>query len=199
MKYLKLILASGSARRKDLLSTIGIQALVVPSQFDEKCFKYAPMDAEELVTVFAKEKTADVVKRYPQDVVLGADTVVVLDSFVFGKPASFEDAERMLKKLSGKTHEVYTGIALYEPFERKTYTKVDRSLVTIRKMRPCEIEWYVSTGEPLGKAGGYAIQGKAALFVTEIKGDYTSIIGLPLPKFYEILKEARIDIVNFIT
>jgi len=194
---LRLVLASRSPRRKALLEAIGIEPLVVPSRFDEARFYDNGMSPEELVMALAREKTATVAEQYPMDTVLGADTIVVLGDSVLGKPGTPSDATRMLEQLSGKTHRVYTGIALYQPAGGRIFSDVDCSFVTMRKMEPGEIQWYVSTGEPMGKAGGYAIQGKAALFVTAIKGDYTGVIGLPLSKFYEILKRAGVGITNF--
>lgn len=197
MNRLRLVLASRSPRRKALLETIGIQPLVVPSTFDEARFDTNGLSPEDLAIALARGKTASVAKEYPEDVVLGADTLVVLGETVLGKPHTPEEASEMLEQLSGKTHQVYTGIALCEPRTGKVFADLDCSLVTMRKLEPHEIQWYVSTGEPMGKAGGYGIQGKAALFVTAIKGDYTGVIGLPLSRFYEILKRAGLVITNF--
>lgn len=198
MNYLRLVLASRSPRRKALLEAIGIEPLVVPSKFDESRFDPSDMSPRDLAMALARGKTAAVAREYPDDVVLGADTIVVLDGKVLGKPATPTEAAQMLEHLSGNTHEVYTGIALYEPKSGQVFCDVARTLVTMRHMEPHEIEWYVGTGEPMGKAGGYGIQGKAALFVTGINGDYTGVIGLPLSKFYEILKRAGLLITNFL-
>lgn len=194
---MRLVLASRSPRRKALLETIGIQPLVVPSKFDESCFDPKAMSSEDLAMALARGKAAAVAREYPEDVVLGADTIVVLGDSVLGKPESPKEAAKMLERLSGRTHQVYTGIALYEPGSGKMFSDVDCTLVTMRQMEPSEIEWYVGTGEPMGKAGGYGIQGKAALFVTAINGDYTGVIGLPLSRFYEILKKAGLLITSF--
>ncbi|HHX09801.1 MAG TPA: septum formation inhibitor Maf [Firmicutes bacterium] len=194
---MRLVLASRSPRRKALLETIGIQPLVVPSKFDESCFDPKAMSSEDLAMALARGKAAAVAREYPEDVVVGADTIVVLGDSVLGKPESPKEAAKMLERLSGRTHQVYTGIALYEPGSRKMFSDVDCTLVTMRQMEPSEIEWYVGTGEPMGKAGGYGIQGKAALFVTAINGDYTGVIGLPLSRFYEILKKAGLLITSF--
>lgn len=194
---MRLVLASRSPRRKALLETIGIQPLVVPSKFDESCFDPKAMSPEDLAMALARGKAAAVAREYPEDVVVGADTIVVLGDSVLGKPESPKEAAKILERLSGRTHQVYTGIALYEPGSGKMFSDVDCTLVTMRQMEPSEIEWYVGTGEPMGKAGGYGIQGKAALFVTAINGDYTGVIGLPLSRFYEILKKAGLLITSF--
>jgi septum formation protein len=177
---LRLVLASRSPRRKALLEAIGVQPLVVPSKFDEGRFDTDGLNPRELAIALARGKTAAVAREYPGDVVLGADTIVVLDGKVIGKPQSPEEAGSMLQELSGRTHRVYTGIALYRPGSGEILTDADCTLVTMRELDPREIRWYVSTGEPMGKAGGYGIQGKAALFVASINGDYTGVIGLPL-------------------
>ncbi len=191
---MKLVLASRSPRRKALLEAIGIRPLTVPSSFDEARFDTGGLAPYELVVTLAKHKAANVAKKHSSDLVLGADTVVVLNNDVLGKPKDRFDAKRMLEMLSGNTHQVYTGVALYEPATGKIFSNVDCSHVTMRELGPGEIEWYVGTGEPMGKAGGYAIQGKAGLFITEVKGDYTGVVGLPLSKFYEILKNAQVEI-----
>lgn len=193
---MKLVLASRSPRRKALLEAIGIRSRTVPSGFDEACLDANGLAPCELVVTLAKQKVANVASDYSNDLVLGADTIVVLNNNVLGKPKDNFDAKRMLEILSGKTHQVYTGIALYEPATGKIFSDVDCSYVTMRELAPSEIQWYVGTGEPMGKAGGYAIQGKAALFITEIKGDYTGVVGLPLSKFYEILKQAKVEITS---
>jgi septum formation protein len=195
---LRLVLASGSPRRKDLLETVGIKPLVVPSELDETCIDTKELTPGRLVADLACRKAKKVAGMFPSDIVLGADTIVVLDGEVLGKPGDPMHARSMLEKLSGRTHYVYTGIALYQPETGEVFTDVDCSCVTMRKMDTGEIEWYVSTNEPMGKAGSYAIQGRAALFITGIKGDYTSVIGLPIPKLYEILIKAGVEIRNLI-
>lgn len=193
---MRLILGSKSPRRKKLLETVGIHPVVVPSNIDEDLvsLKMPPKDA---VIFLARKKVYKVVKLYPDDVVLAADTVVVLDGKILGKPKDLETAKTMLRLLSGKTHKVYTGVALYEPKTGHTITDVDCTYVTMKKLDEDEIEWYIKTKEPLDKAGSYALQGLGALFVSKIEGDYTSVIGLPLPKVYEMLKKAKIDFKEF--
>ncbi len=188
------MLASGSPRRNSLLNDLGIRPLVVPPRFDEASYHDLRKDPGELVATLARGKTTAVARDYPGDLILGADTIVVLGGVILGKPASPSEAVKMLGLLSGETHKVYTGIALYEPKSGRVFSDVDCTHVTMRRLEPGEIQWYVSTGEPMGKAGGYGIQGKAALFVTAINGDYTGVIGLPLAKFYEILRRAGVGI-----
>lgn len=191
-------MASGSPRRKELLETVGIKPLVIPSGFDETCVDNNGLSPDMFVSALARKKAEAVACMHPSELVLGADTVVVLDGEILGKPGSRKDAVSMLKRLSGRTHQVYTGIALYQPGIQEVITDFDCSSVTMREMGSREIQWYVSTNEPMGKAGSYAIQGRAALFITGIIGDYTSVIGLPIPKLYEILKKAGVDIKSLI-
>lgn len=198
MNELRLILASGSPRRKDLLETVGINPVVIPSDFDETCIDNNGFTPDVFVSVLARKKAEAVACKYPSDLVLGADTIVVLDGEVLGKPRGRKDAVSMLERLSGRTHQVYTGLALYRPGTQEVISDFDCSSVTMREMDSGEIQWYVSTNEPMGKAGSYAIQGRAALFITGIMGDYTSVIGLPIPKLYEILKKAGVDIKSLI-
>ncbi|QUL98012.1 MAG: septum formation inhibitor Maf [Candidatus Fermentithermobacillus carboniphilus] len=192
---MKLILASESSRRKALLETLGISPLVVPSHVEEKTdMRSKSEDPAEVVTSLARKKVSRVAKSYPEFLVLGADTLVVLDGVMLGKPRDPEDACAMLERLSGRTHLVYTGVALYDPRTREILTDFDCTRVTMKKLAVDEISWYVGTGEPLDKAGSYALQGLGALFVTRIEGDYTSVIGLPLPKTYRLLKRAKVSI-----
>ncbi len=199
MKKLQLILASESPRRKELLESLGIRPIVVPSGFDEDSVLEEGLGPDRLVKVLACRKAETVSRIYADHLVLGADTLVYLKGEILGKPKNRGEAWEMIKKLSGNTHKVYTGIALYEPRSEQVFSDVDCSYVTFCDMSPYEIQWYVETDEPLGKAGGYAIQGRAALFVSRIIGDYTSVIGLSLPKFYNLLKQADISFESLIS
>ncbi len=186
---MKLLLASLSPRRQELLSQVGLDFTVVASDFAEIApGSLSPAD-------HAKENAcgkALAAARYaaPDAVVLAADTVVALDGVVFGKPKDAADAQNMLEKLSGRTHEVLTGFAL--AVRGKVFVDVVSTLVTMRHFTAGEIARYVATGEPLDKAGAYGIQGKGALLVQRIEGCYYNVVGLPLVAVFELLKKAGV-------
>lgn len=190
----RLILASQSARRTDLLRGAGIKHTVVPSGLDEELDQLKSDDLGEWVQNLAKAKAQRVARDYSQDYVLGADTMVTINGRILGKPETPGQAEEMLRSISGKTHMVFTGIALYHPGTGTVKTDVDCTLVTMGELEPGEIRWYVGTEEPMGKAGSYALQGIGGLFVVKVEGDYSSVIGLPLSKTYRLLKGAGLEI-----
>lgn len=175
----KVVLASASPRRQELLRQVGIPFTVDPSETDET---FLPQwSAAEIAERLAERKARDVASRHPEaDVVLGADTVVILEGVPLAKPVDAADAARMLGSLSGKTHEVVTGFALVVPRGDRPVTGAARSKVRFRVLDEGEIARYVASGEPMDKAGAYAIQGLASLFVEGIEGDYFNIVGLPL-------------------
>lgn len=190
---LRLVLASESPRRKDLLESVGIIPLVVPSNIDEDIPDKA-MPPDNLVKVLARRKIRRVAADRPGDFVIGADTIVVIDGEVLGKPRDDEDARAMLRRISGRTHHVYTGVALYEPWGQSVLDDFDVTPVTIRAMDEEEIQWYVATGEPMDKAGSYALQGIGGFFVTRVEGDFSNVVGLPLPKVYSLLRRAGVGL-----
>ncbi len=194
---MKIVLASSSPRRKDLLESVGIVPLVVPARVEE----HAQLEQEPsaLVKCLAKRKVRAVVPEHKQEFVLGADTVVVIEGELLGKPGDPGRACRMLRRLSGKTHHVYTGVALYCPGTGETLSDYDCTSVTVKELSSREIEQYVATGEPLDKAGGYALQGVGAFLVQGIRGDHTGVIGLPLPKVYELLKRAGVSLGDIVS
>lgn len=187
-----LILASTSPRRKDLLSQIGLTFTIVPSDFEEDMS--LPLSPDMLTMHLSKEKALAVAKDYPDAVIIGADTVVAIDGAVLGKAHTKEDAQRMLSMLSGKTHQVITGLTVIIPAgESPTGEQIIESVasindVTFKPLAAEEIEWYIQTGEPLEKAGAYGIQGLGAMFVEKIEGSYSGIVGLPLEILYEIFR-----------
>ena len=187
-----LILASTSPRRKDLLSQIGLTFTIVPSDFEEDMS--LPLSPDMLTMHLSKEKALAVAKDYPDAVIIGADTVVAIDGAVLGKAHTNEDAQRMLSMLSGKTHQVITGLTVIIPAgESPTGVQIIESVasindVTFKPLAGEEIEWYIQTGEPLEKAGAYGIQGLGAMFVEKIEGSYSGIVGLPLEILYEIFR-----------
>ena len=180
LRHAKFILASASPRRSMLLAQLGFDPIVDPSGADES---FEPGVAPSaLVERLAEVKAEEVAGRHPDaDLVLGADTTVVLGGEILNKPVDREDARRMLTALAGSWHTVYTGYALLAPMERRRVVGHATSEVFIRAMSPAEIEAYIDTGEPMDKAGSYAIQAIGSLLVAQIKGDYTNIVGLPLP------------------
>ena len=182
-----LILASASPRRRELLSQIGVAYMVNPSTYEEDVPKKKD---PEICPGPGTGKANDVSAKYPGQWVLGADTVVALDGKILGKPKHEKDAIRMLQELSDRKHSVFTGMALVRG--KKAYTKVVETKVWFRKLKDSEIKRYVSSGEPLDKAGAYGIQGKAAVFVEKINGSYTNVVGLPLSQVYTMLQKAKI-------
>lgn len=179
-----MILASASPRRVELLRAGGYSFRVVPASIDE-----APREGEgprELVRRLALGKALAVLERAtPYELVIGADTVVALDGAIFGKPADAADARSMLRQLSGRTHEVTTGVAIVATTpdgKRRERVLDETTTVEFLPLDDHEIEAYVATGEPLDKAGAYAIQGRARLFVGSISGNYENVVGLPLSR-----------------
>jgi len=178
-----LILASSSPRRRELLTQAGIAFTVQPADIDES---HRPGESPIAFTQrLAREKAEAVFAHHPQATVLGADTIVVCDAEILGKPADAADAARMLHLLSNREHQVITGVAIIAP--QGTRTQADITTVTMRKISEEEIQNYIATGEPMDKAGAYAIQGGAAPFVTSIEGDYTNVVGLPIKLVQEML------------
>lgn len=187
-----IILASASPRRKTLLAQLGIQFKVVPADIKE-----GALDGEapsHLVLRLAKEKALHVQSQHPDCMVLGADTLVILDQTVMGKPKNSADAVDILTMLSGRTHEVLTGVALATG-DGESRTRICVSRVAFRLLSAAEIHAYVETGESMGKAGAYAIQGKAACFIQRLEGSYSSVMGLPLFETAELLSAAGKPIV----
>lgn len=180
MDYGKLILASASPRRKQLLNKIGLNFTVEPSYIDEK--PNYDMDFGPLVADMAFQKAMSVAKKHNQGLVLGADTIVVLEQDILGKPATMEEAKEMLSRLSGQWHSVFTGLSLVNATSKGYLNDFEESRVKFKNLDSSEIQNYIKTNEPMDKAGAYAIQGKGALFVEKIEGDYYNIVGLPLFK-----------------
>ena len=179
----RLVLASASPRRADLLRSAGFQFQVVPVDVDERLL--AGEDPAVMVQRLATEKAALVSDRVPDGAVIGADTVVVVDGVILGKPGDDRDAAGMLRRLSGRSHEVLTGVAVHANGRR--LVAVERTVVWFLPLSDADIAWYVSSGEPLDKAGAYAVQGLASRFVTRIEGSYSNVVGLPVARVCELL------------
>lgn len=180
----KLILASSSPRRRELLSMCGLVFDVIPADVDEESFNARP--PEKLVRDLSFEKATVISRKNPEAAVIGADTIVVLDGEILGKPKDEAHAIQMLKRLQGKTHSVWGGFTILTDGERLTETCETK--VAFMKLSDQEIKAYVKTGEPLDKAGSYGAQGIGASFVERIDGSYTNVVGLPLRECISALR-----------
>ncbi len=181
----KLILASGSPRRKELLTAVGWEFEAITAGIDESV--RSGEDPPAYVQRLAKSKAEAVAAKLQHGLVLGADTTVVVDDQILGQPEDDQDAKRMLQLLSGKWHEVLTGVAVLR-VGGEARVDYETTCVCFAEMSEREIDWYISTGEARGKAGAYGIQGAAGLFIKEIEGDYFNIVGLPIRLVYELIK-----------
>jgi septum formation protein len=179
----KLILASGSPRRTEILNRAGWPHEVMVAGIDESVRPQE--DPATYVQRLARSKAEAVAQRLESGLVLGADTTVVIDRQILGQPGDEADARRMLALLNGRWHEVMTGVALVR-VGGEARVDYERTRVRFAEMSRAEIDWYVASGEAFGKAGAYGIQGKAALFIEEIEGDYFNIMGLPIRLVYEL-------------
>ena len=189
---MRLVLASASPRRADLLRAAGIPFDVFPVDIDESFRKGEK--PEHAVARVAQAKAAAALESHPDAIVLGADTTVVARGEVLAKPTDAADAARMLRLLSGRTHEVLTGVCLSSKQRRLVH--VDSTRVRMAQLGDSEIDWYLSTGEPFDKAGGYAVQGLASRFIEGIDGSYSNVVGLPISSVYELLKALGCDILG---
>lgn len=183
-----LILASGSPRRQELLREAGIEFAVHPSHISED--RNPGEAAIHYALRLAREKAEAVASLFPRDFVLGADTIVVIDEEILGKPQEANDAARMLRLLSGRLHQVTTAVSVIAP-GRPADTRSMTTRVSFRKIEENEIQQYIAGGEPMDKAGAYAIQGGAAPWVVSLEGDYSNVVGLPLPLVTEMLHTCR--------
>lgn len=184
----KLILASASPRRAEILTAVGWEFEKRVADIDET--ELPDEKPEDYVRRLAREKAEAVAENYQDALILGADTIVVIENKIVGKPKDFADARAMLKTLSGNWHEVLTGVALVKIAQGNSQTKVDvqRTGVKFVELSEAEIEFLVEKGAPLDKAGAYAVQAQAALFIEQIQGDYWNVVGLPVNLVYRLLK-----------
>lgn len=182
-----LILASSSPRRRDLLTKAGLFFDVVPAEIPEE---HRPGEsAKEFAERLAREKAQAVASRHPQAYVLGADTIVVVDNEIFGKPSGSADAERMLRALSARAHEVITAVCLIAP-DGGIHTESESTRVHFGELSEADIRSYVATGEPLDKAGAYAGQGIASRWIERVDGDYLTMVGLPVARVWRMLQRS---------
>ena len=180
-----LILASQSPRRRDLLSMIGLDFTVITADIDETMDE--SLSIEDGVAEVCKRKAEAIAKDHPQDTIIAADTIVVVDDVVLGKPKDAEDAARMLRSLSGRSHTVMTAFCLWQ--NGKAQTHVEKTDLRFKPLSDAEIAAYVATGSPLDKAGAYGIQDQAAIFVEALDGDYYNVMGLPLCSLTKCLRD----------
>jgi septum formation protein len=191
-----LVLASASPRRQELLRNAGIPFVIQPTDIPE-----VPREGEapqSFAERLAREKALAVFRQRPSDFILGADTIVVVNAQILGKPRDGADAERMLRLLSGRTHQVITGLCLVglqlrtgtqEPATGFEDTRSETTLVSMNALSDDDIRSYISTGEPMDKAGAYAIQGRASRWISRLDGDYFNVVGLPVSLVYKMLRE----------
>ena len=184
----EIILASQSPRRQELLKNIGVKFEIIKSDF---CENISGIDdkPEKIAQQLAYGKAKDVSDKLDEGIILGADTIVVFVGEIYGKPKDEEDAVRMLNNLSGKTHQVITGVALIDKKNDKTVVGHETTSVTFNKLTQDEIKAYIKSGDYIGKAGGYGIQNKGAILINKIEGCYFNVVGLPINKVYQMLKE----------
>lgn len=186
------ILASGSPRRRELLEMLGVPNLTIrPAKGPERATPGA--GPEQTVRELALHKAQEVAQTCaPEDIVIAADTIVYLDGVILGKPKDTADAARMLAALSGRAHTVYTGVAVLRGGEMRQ--AAEHTAVRFRTLTPDEIARYIATGEPMDKAGAYGIQGRGALFVAHLDGDYFNVMGLPLCRLGQLLNELGVEL-----
>jgi septum formation protein len=179
------VLASASPRRRELLAAAGIDVTIDPVDVDET--QFAGESPAAYVERVARLKAAAGARRHPRDTVIAADTAVVLGDEVLGKPIDAADAARMLRRLSGRDHEVLTGVAVAS--RGRTQAFVERSVVTFAALSAGDVAEYVATGEPFDKAGAYAIQGGASGFVTALQGSFSNVVGLPMERLLQLIEK----------
>ncbi len=181
----RLILASRSPRRNELLKQMGFDFEVIPSRVTENFVQTE--SPEEHVIRLAEAKARDVARKNPNRWVVAADTIVYINESILGKPKDREEAVEMLRRLSGQEHWVLTGFFVCHLEKRKSDKEAVQTAVKVKGLTPDEIEWYVQTGEPFDKAGGYAIQGMGSFMIESIRGSYTNVVGLPLCELIQML------------
>lgn len=192
MSAAPIILASASPRRRELLALLGFEFHVDPAEIDEGTTR-EPSPKEQAVAL-SRAKALHVSRRYDVGLVIGADTLVVIDGRILGKPTDPAEARSMLRLLSGRTHEVYTGVTVVDASTGRLESTYEETLVTFTELSDAAIARYIATGEPFDKAGGYGIQGVGALLVSRIEGCYPNVVGLPLQAVARLLKRFGVDV-----
>ena len=196
MKPPEIILASASPRRAALLRQIGLPFILHPSALDEdRAWPGTGSESPEARACrLARVKAEEVAARLGRGLIIGADTIVTCDGIIFGKPRDADEARETLLRLAGRTHQVITGVAVVEAATGHAEVAAAGTAVRMRAFGPAEAAAYVATGEPLDKAGAYAIQGRGALLVEGIEGDYSTVVGLPLPTLARLLRRFSLDV-----
>ncbi len=188
---MRFVLASQSPRRRELLESVGLPFDVVPSHVPEEHATGESPDA--YVTRLSRDKARAISASHADRWVIAADTIVMLGNQLLEKPADEADARRMLSLIAGRTHVVHTGVTLHCAEQDYLDTQVAQSEVQMLPLTADEVAWYAATGEPLDKAGAYAVQGVGSMFIQSVNGSYTNVVGLPLAMLFEMLKRAGID------
>ena len=188
-----LILASKSPRRSELLEQAGLTFSVIPSDFDESTV--AVSAPESYVISLAESKALDISQKHPAAWVIAADTIVLIDRKILGKPASINEAHDMLRRLSDRTHQVLTGYCICCKKKNRIFSETVKTDVRFKRLNDAEIKWYIQTGEPFDKAGAYAIQGMGTFLVKSINGSYTNVVGLPVCEVMEhLIREGAVEL-----
>lgn len=183
----RLTLASGSPRRQEILTNLGLNFTVLPANIDE-----SPQPAEEPQSYalrMAVQKAMAAANKVESGLIIGADTIVVVNGQIMGKPCDAAEAAQQLRALSGREHIVFSGLGIVDKSTGRTVSTLEQTIVYFKEMSDAEIQAYIGTGEPLDKAGSYGIQGKGAVFIRRIEGDYFNVVGLPVAKLYSLLGE----------
>ena len=194
MNFIPFILASGSPRRKQLLNQIGLEFMVIPSDVDEDFTLDLPPEA--FTEHWAREKAKSVAKIHPDSLIVGADTIVVLDGNILGKPKDKKDSFNMLQSLSGKTHEVITGVSFISLEQELDHTFNERTFVSFNTLSDRDINSYIDIYNPLDKAGSYGIQDWFSVHIHRVEGCYYNVMGLPLSSFYSYFKSVSAFLIN---
>lgn len=184
---MKIILASQSPRRRELLQKIGLRFEVCPSHFDEASILYE-YNPENYCKMLAEKKAEKIAEQQFDSLIIGADTIVIKNKVLYPKPNSKNQAIQFLKELSGKTHQVYTGVRLISKQKNISHSFIEKTDVTFHSLSSSDIEFYVINEKPFDKAGGYGIQDFSSVFVKKIDGCYFNVVGFPLPRFYNEIK-----------
>lgn len=187
-KEINFILASNSPRRAQLLSNLGINFRVISPEFDEQGINVSLWEPSKIVKFFSEQKAKSVGAKYPEDIIISADTLVFKGAKILGKPKDIDEARYMLKFIQDGPHKVLTGVCLYNYAKKLLLSDFEETTVWVDKMGEKEIKWYLSTGESLDKAGGYGIQGHFSLFIKKIEGCYFNVVGFPINLFFRLLK-----------
>lgn len=192
-KNIPLVLASASVSKCNILRSLGLRVIIDPANIDEVIEQ--GLQPEEIVQSLAKQKSQSVAIRHPGAIVIGADTLVHKDGNMIGKPRNRNHARDILNDLSGSTHSILTGLSLVDPATKKPSTRVCCTKVTFRELSNQTVERYLQTGEPMGKAGGYALQGMGALLIEKINGEYSNVLGLPIQTLVDGLGDIGYELI----